>query len=189
MRFARGGELAGGSVCGAVGAPARDRGDRDDVWRPVLEALRAHGAEVSGEGDPGAWVLDDLKQAAEEDLKRQLHAGATWSLAGCVWDALDYRVALTSDRALIDSVLDVAREAIGAVADSHERNRVVRRVVDVAGGLGQYYTTQLAFLEFFEVIGVLTSTRSVEPLQDLARSCGAAGPSSTSRSCASDHEC
>ncbi len=166
-----------GRVQAASMAVGRERQRRvldvdDEIWKALLELLEREGCIPQPGLDCGESVLAQLREGAQGGIERRLKA----AVGGDVWfdvrDALsDRHVSAGTGHHVRARFTEAVHEVLG-VAAGDVAPRPVHDVITVYGGYGQHDAWWLALCDFFEQVGVLETTETLEPFRRLARSCG-----------------
>jgi hypothetical protein len=141
----------------------------DESWGKVHELLDASGPAAASVVDCGESVLDQIREAVQGDLDRRLRA----QVAPAVWTEV---MGFMRDRGVSSGIwFEAHRRVTGPVFEALDGEASARSILNVAwvhGGRGQHDVQWLGFCSFFEAIGIVEETSSLEPLRRLARSCG-----------------
>ncbi|MDQ6745059.1 MAG: hypothetical protein M3Z27_03435 [Actinomycetota bacterium] len=168
--------LAGKIQAGAM-AVERERRRRtvavdDGIWSVLLKLFAKAGGKPLPGVDCGDSVLAQLREATSGGIQQRLNAEVSADVWWDVRDALsDRRVSAEVNRQVFARFTEAVNEALG-VAEDDAAPRAVDDVFTVYGGHGQHDAWWAAMCEFFEQVGVLETTETLEPLRRLARSCG-----------------
>jgi hypothetical protein len=141
----------------------------DQDWRKVDELFCRDGAAGGSAFDCGESVFPQIREAVQGDVDRQLRA----RVAPAVWTEV---MGVMRDPGVSAGIWCAAwrrftrpvYEALGGA----ERARPILKVITVYGGRGQHDVQWLGFCAFFEAIRVVEGTGALEPLRQLAGSCG-----------------
>lgn len=166
-----------GRIQAAAMAVGRERQRRtvdvdDAIWSVLLERFAKAGGKPLPGLDCGGSVLAQLREAASGGIQQRLNAEVSADVWWGVRDALsDRRVSAEVGHQAFARFTEMVNEALG-VAEDDAAPRAVHDVFTVYGGYGQHDAWWLAMCEFFEQVGALETTETLEPSRRLARSCG-----------------
>ncbi|MGI8412791.1 MAG: DUF6745 domain-containing protein [Solirubrobacteraceae bacterium] len=166
-----------GQIQAACMAVERERERRgvdvdDEIWKVLLELFEREGSIPQPNLDCGESVLATLKEGVQGKIERRLKAEVTSAVWADVRDALsDRRVSAETGHHAYARFIEAVYAVLG-VAPGDATPRSIHDVITVIGGHGQHDAWWLAVCDFFDQVGVLETTATLEPFRRLARSCG-----------------
>lgn len=144
----------------------------DEIWSTLLKGFGRESCVPEPESCCGESVLAELNERLQGDLQRRLKSEVTGEVWADVRDALsDQRVSAEIGRYVHAQFSEAVRASLG-IAAGGATPQPIHDVITVLGGYGQHDAWWFAVCDFFELLGVLETTKTLEPFRQLARSCG-----------------